>query len=149
MDTSQVPRDFIDILSLLNEHRVRYLLIGGYAVIYHGYPRNTGDLDIWIAVSPENAEATRQALAEFGFDDPALTVELLMRHWQIIRMGYPPFRVEITTGISGVEFDDCWGRRVEAQIGGLRVSIISLADLKVNKAASGRHKDLTDLDYLP
>ena len=149
MDTNPLADDFSDFLSLLNANQVRYLLIGGYAVIYHGYPRSTGDLDVWIAVSDENALATQQALRDFGFDDPALTAELLTRDRQIVRMGVPPFRIEVSTRISGVEFDECWERRIDAEMGGVLVHIISLDDLKANKAASGRHKDRTDLRYLP
>ena len=89
---------------MLNANRVEYLLIGGYAVGYHGYPRATGDMDIWVAVNPENADRIVVALKLFGFAVPELSAELFLRRNQIIRMGLPPVRIELTTTISGVEF---------------------------------------------
>jgi len=95
-------------LKLLKEHNVRYLLIGGYAVGFHGYPRATADMDIWVAIHPENANRIVAALQEFGFDLPELTPQLFLQEMQIIRMGVPPVKLEICTSISGVEFDACY-----------------------------------------
>ena len=101
---TQLQADFKDFLSLLNAHRVDYLLIGGYAVGYHGYPRATVDLDVWIARMPDNANRMVAALREFGFTDPVLTTGLFLEPDRIVRMGVPPFRIEIATTISGVDF---------------------------------------------
>jgi hypothetical protein len=145
----ELPLDFKEFLKLLNEKGVRYLLIGGYAVGYHGYPRATNDMDIWIAVNPENAERVVDALHAFGFDLPELTPDLFLQENKIIRMGNPPMRLEITTGISGVEFDDCYTNRVVDVLDGVEVNVIDLPHLKVNKKAAGRLKGLADLENLP
>ena len=144
-----LPADFRDFLSLLNAHGVEYLLIGGYAVGYHGYPRATVDLDVWIARTPDNAQRTVAALHEFGFTDPVLTPGLFLEQDRIVRMGVPPFRIEIATTISGVEFDDCYRSRIDAVIDGVAVPVIDLASLRRNKQAAGRNKDLDDLEHLP
>ena len=148
MDTT-LPPDFKDFLRLLNRYAVDYLLIGGYAVAYYGYPRATADMDVWVAISPANAQKTTRALREFGFDVPQLSPELFLSPDKVIRMGVPPVRIEVLTTISGVSFDECFGRRSVAEIDGIPVNLISLDDLKRNKRASGRLKDLADLDYLP
>lgn len=134
---------------MLNSHRVEYLLIGGYAVGYHGYPRPTGDLDIWVRVDPDNAERVVAALVEFGFEPQTVPPELFSQPGKIARMGVPPLRLELATQISGVEFGACYGRRVSAVIDGVPVDTICLTDLKAYKLASGRHKDLNDLEQLP
>jgi hypothetical protein len=133
----------------MNSHRVKYLLIGGYAVGFHGYPRPTGDMDIWIDVSPRNASRLAEALVEFGFREEDVSLALFTEPGKIIRMGVPPMRLEIVTTISGVEFASCYKRRSTAVIDDVVVDIIGLDDLKANKKASGRHKDLADLEQLP
>jgi predicted nucleotidyltransferase len=148
MATIRLPQDFKEFLKLLNEHNVRYLLIGGYAVGFHGYPRATADMDIWVAIRPENAERLVAVLREFGFDLPELSPQLFLQEKQIIRMGVPPVMLEICTSISGVEFDICYEKRIVAELDGVEVNLISLEDLKVNKKASGRSKDITDLEKL-
>ena len=148
MDIS-LPLDFKEFLKLLNDKGVEYLLIGGYAVAYYGYPRATNDIDIWIAVNPQNAERVVSALREFGFDMPDLSTALFLETNRIVRMGRPPMRIEIATSISGVEFGDCYGERLIEIIDGVEVPLISLHHLKANKRASGRYKDLNDLEYLP
>jgi hypothetical protein len=144
-----LPLDFKEFLSLLNDNQVEYLLIGGYAVGYHGYPRTTNDIDVWIAINPENAERVVATLKEFGFDAPELTPDLFLQENKIVRMGMPPMRIEISTTISGVDFSQCYRERVTDIFDGVMVNIISLHHLKTNKRASGRHKDLSDLEYLP
>ena len=136
-------------MKLLNAKRVEYLLIGGYAVGYHGYPRATADMDIWVAVNPENADKIVVALKEFGFAVPGLSAGLFLRQNQIIRMGVPPMRIELTTTISGVDFEECYAARVVAELDGVKVNLIDLKHLKINKKASGRYKDLNDLENLP
>lgn len=149
MAAVNLPPDFKEFLRLLNGHKVEYLLIGGYAVAYYGYPRATADRDIWIAVHTKNAEKMVAALKDFGFDLPELSPELFLKEDQILRMGVPPVRIEINTGISGVNFRDCYPGKVTDEIDGVEVNFISLTDLKTNKKASGRHKDLDDLENLP
>ncbi len=145
----RLPKDFKDFLRLLNAHRVEYLLVGGYAVSFHGYPRSTGDMDIWIAISPQNAQRTVEALQKFGLDDENLSSEMFLKKNQILRMGMPPIRLEIMTSISGVEFDECYCSRIIDEIDGVEVNVINLDDLKKNKKAAGRHKDLGDVEELP
>jgi predicted nucleotidyltransferase len=149
MATIRLPRDFKEFLQLLNAHQVEYLLIGGYAVGYHGYPRATADMDIWIAVHPQNAEKLVSVLRQFGFDLPELSADLFLKENQIIRMGVPPVRIEVTTTISGVTFGECYAQRVVDILDGVEVSLIDLEHLKINKKASGRYKDLNDLENLP
>src|SRR6266581_5807039 len=103
MGKSSLTRDFKEFLQCLNEHGVEYLLIGGHAVAHHGYPRATGDMDVWVAVSEANAEKIVKALAAFGFDVPELSPRLFLQKDRIIRMGVEPNRIEIQTGISGVQ----------------------------------------------
>ena len=149
MATIHLPRDFREFLRLLDAHRVEYLLIGGYAVSYHGYPRATADMDIWVGVHPTNADRIVAALKEFGFDLPDLCPELFLREWQIIRLGVPPVRIEIATTISGVDFGECYADRVQDTLDGVPVSLIDLHHLKLNKRAAGRYQDLADLEHLP
>jgi len=148
MATIQLPPDFKEFLQLLNIHRVEYLLIGGYAVGYYGYPRATGDMDIWIAVHPDNARRVVIALNEFGFPLSEEDATLFLQENKITRMGVPPLRLEILTTISGVTFAECYEQRAVAEIDGIEVSLISLENLKANKKASGRYKDLNDLENL-
>jgi predicted nucleotidyltransferase len=149
MATTRLPPDFKEFLQLLETHRVRYLLVGGHAVAYHGYPRATVDMDIWIGRDPETADKMVAVLREFGFDTPNLSAGLFLKEDQIVRMGVPPVRLEIFTAIPGVRFEDCYQDRVVAMLDGMSVSLIRLEDLKTNKRASGRHKDLNDLENLP
>ena len=146
MGTIQLPPDFKEFLKLLNSKNVEYLIVGGYAVGYHGYPRPTGDLDIWVSRTRDNAERTLEALQEFGFSCP---VELLQQKNQLFRMGISPFRIEILTTIDGVSFADCYAEMVHSELDGVEVNMISLPRLRENKKASGRSKDIMDLENLP
>lgn len=145
----ELPKDFREFLRLLRAHGVEYLLIGGWAVGYHGYPRATDDLDVWIAVSPANAARVVAALKEFGFEVPELLAGRFLEEDQLVRMGIEPVKIEILTSISGVDFDECYRERLETVLDDEPVSLINLRHLKINKKASGRLKDLSDLDYLP
>jgi hypothetical protein len=144
--TIRLQADLREFLSLLISNKVEYLLIGGYAVGYHGYPRPTGDLDVWVAMNPENAGRIVTALREFGFEAPA---EKFLEGNNVVRMGVPPYRVEILTTIDGVDFQECFEARENAVIDGINVKVISLHHLRTNKAASGRLQDLSDLEHLP
>jgi predicted nucleotidyltransferase len=143
-----LPDDFREFLKLCNRKRVKYLLIGGYAVGYHGYPRATADLDIWIEMSPANAARMVDVLRAFGFDLPELSADLFLGSSNIVRLGNPPLRLEILTAISGVDFAECYADRERAEMDGIRVDVINREHLKRNKAASGRAKDLDDLEHL-
>jgi hypothetical protein len=145
----QLPPDFKDFLKLLNLNQVEYLLIGGYAVSYYGYPRATGDMDVWIAINPENAIKIVEVFKEFGFNVPDLSTDLFLQENKVIRMGNPPLRLEILTTISGVDFSECFQEKFVTEIDGIDVNLISLKHLKLNKKASGRFKDLNDLENLP
>jgi hypothetical protein len=144
----QLPKDFKEFLNLLNVENVQYLVIGGYAVGYYGYPRATQDIDIWIAMNPVNAERMVIVLRKFGFHVPQLSLDLFLQEG-IVRMGVPPMRIEVITAISGVNFTECYAERVVDVIDDLSVNLISLRHLRINKQASGRYKDLDDLEHLP
>jgi hypothetical protein len=143
----QLPPEFRKFLSSLNRHAVDYLIIGGYAVIFHGYVRTTADIDIWVAVNPDNASRVEAAIRDAGFNPPWLNAQLFLRRGGVFRIGVEPLRLEIVTQIDGVEFGQCQARRVEAELDGLKLPFLGLDDLKTNKAAAGRPKDLADLDY--
>src|SRR4030042_2796322 len=130
-----LPQDFKELLQLLNSKRIEYLVIGGYAVAFYGYPRATGDMDIWIAISKDNARKTVEALKEFGFDTPELKEELFLKKGKNIRMGNPPLRVEFLTSIDGVEFSGCYKNKETVKIDDIEINFISLEDLKRNKRA--------------
>lgn len=149
MATVNLPPDFKEFLKLLKEHQVEYLLVDGYAVAYHGYPRATADMDVWIAIHPRNAQRLVTALKTFGFNIAELSSELFLKEGQIIRMGVPPVRIEIMTSASGVHFKECYAARVVDEFDGVEVDLIDLDHLKRNKRAAGRHKDLDDLENLP
>ena len=149
MATIHLPSDFKEFLKLLNAHQVEYLLIGGYAVGFHGYPRATVDMDIWIAMNPANSQKIVTVLKEFGFDLPELSPVLFLKEWQITRLGVPPVRIELATTLSGVNFNECYAERVVDILDGIKVNLISLKHLKINKKASGRHQDLADIENLP
>lgn len=148
MDTTQLPHDFKEFLKLLDDHQVEYLLIGGYAVGYYGYPRATADMDVWIAIHPDTAEKICTVLHAFGMRSTTLVPQLFLEPGRIIRMGVPPLRIEILTTIDGVDFTTCFARRQRAVIDSVSVNLIHVDDLKRNKHASGRHKDLDDIEHL-
>ena len=149
MATTRLPADFRKFLKLLNSHEVEYLLVGSYAVGYHGYPRLTGDLPIWVGMDPQNATRLARSFEEFGFRVPELSPDLFFRPNQHVRMGVPPLRIDILTTISGVEFPECYARRMRKHVEGIEISLIGLQDLKTNKKGSGRHRDLDHFENLP
>ncbi|KPK96136.1 hypothetical protein AMJ80_01685 [bacterium SM23_31] len=144
----RLPQDFKELLQLLNSKKIEYLVVGGYAVALYGYPRATGDMDIWVAISKINAHKIVEALKEFGFDVPELKEELFLEKENNIRMGIPPLRIEILTSIDGVEFTECYSNKEIVIIDDIEINFISLEDLKKNKRASGRYQDLADLENL-
>ncbi len=148
MATINLHPDFKELLKLLSAHNVEYLLVGGYAVGSYGYVRATANLDIWVNCTNENSLKLVGALQEFGFGDN-VNEAMFLKDNNIVRMGLPPFRIEIMTSVSGVSFTECYERRNDLELDGLTINIIGLDDLKKNKKASARHKDLNDLEYLP
>lgn len=147
METRLAP-DFKEFLALLNSETVEYLLVGGYAVGFYGFARPTSDLDVWVAIDDANVERLRTALEKFGFGQAARGPDFKIEPGRIFRMGHPPVRIKVLTGISGVEFRDCYSRRKVADYGGLLVTMIDRDDLLRNKRAAGRHKDLHDIEQL-
>ena len=141
--------NFKELLRLLNSADVKYLVIGGYAVNFHGYHRNTADIDIWIAIDPDNAQKASQALQSFGFPASSVPPEDFQQKGRILRFGRPPWRVDILTNPSGIQFDECYPRRAIGNLDDISVPFISLADLKINKKAVARTKDIADVENLP
>jgi hypothetical protein len=142
-------RDFVEMLSALSAAGVRFLVVGAHALAAHGAPRATGDLDIWVDASRDNATRVLEALGRFGAPLFDLTVDDLCARDTVFQIGVPPSRIDILTGISGVDFDGAWSRRMEIPIGSLTIGTLGRADFVTNKRASGRPKDLLDLELLP
>lgn len=140
--------DFHDILSIFNDQSVDYLLVGAYALAVHGFPRATGDIDLWILTTPDNARRVYAAIAEFGAPMEQLSEQDFVTKGIVFQIGVAPCRVDVLTSIDGVEFEDAWSRRLEIDIEGLKVSVLSREDLIKNKRASGRPKDIADLAWL-
>ena len=143
-----VNSDFSDLLRIFNDNNVRYLVIGGYAVVQYAEPRFTKDLDIWISTDSTNAQSVYTALHEFGAPLAGLTPKDFSEDGFFFQMGVPPVRVDVLMGIPGVQFEECWKRRTEMDFDGLLVSFISKEDLIAAKQASGRPQDLIDADML-
>ena len=144
-------QDFKELLSTFNDHKVKYLVVGGYAVSFHVQPRATKDLDILIKADPDNAAAIYAALADFGAPLTGMTPEDFIERGKFYRMGHPPLMVDILPGIVGIDFDQAWQRRIEVMIDaerGLKAFFISRDDLITAKLAAGRHEDLADVDHL-
>ncbi len=141
-------RDFVEILSELCAGGVEFLVVGAHALAAHGIARATGDLDIWIRPSPENARRAFAALARFGAPLSELTPSDLVNPDIVFQMGLPPARVDILSSISGVSFDDAWPHRITASVAGIEVPVLGKADFIANKRAAGRPKDLADVIWL-
>jgi len=133
---------------LLNSEKVEYLLVGGHAVGYYGYPRSTGDMDIWVAVNPQNSAALVSVLRDFGFSRHSVSEALFLTENKVVRMGVAPLRIDLLTSVSGVQFAECYPRRTVDTIDGVEVNLIALDDLKANKRSLGRSKDIDDLEHL-
>ena len=143
-----LSKDFNEFIELLNENRVKYLVVGGYAVALHGHPRYTKDLDVWIELSPDNAAGILKALEKFGFGALDLNVDDFLKSDQIIQLGYPPNRIDILTILKDLQFEDCYKLRVQVEIQGLHINFIDIVNLKKNKRATGRAQDLADVENL-
>jgi hypothetical protein len=143
-----VNRDFVEILSGLSAAGADFLIVGAHALAAHGVPRATGDLDIWVRPTVDNAERVLLALQRFGAPLFDLTVADLTRSDTVFQIGLPPSRVDILSGISGVAFDGAWARRTLLTVEGIEVAVLSRDDFIANKRAAGRPKDLLDLALL-
>jgi hypothetical protein len=146
--STALNQDFKEFIGSLNDNGVRYLVVGGYAVALHGYPRYTKDIDIWVEMTSENATRVIKALNQFGFGSLDLKEADFTVPDQIIQLGYPPRRIDILTTLPGVEFSDCYATRVTTSMEGVPVNFIDFENLKKNKKATGRHQDLADLEAL-
>lgn len=143
-----LSRDFKEFIELLNAREVKYLIIGGYAVAFHGSPRNTKDIDIWLLIDPENAERVVRALGDFGFASLGLGPADFMEPDTIVQLGFAPNRIDLIMGAPGVDFGACYAARVETTIDGLVIPFIARNDLIENKKATGRLQDLADVEAL-
>lgn len=141
-------QDFIDFIALLNQHSVDYLVVGAHALAFHGRPRHTGDLDIWIKPSQQNAAKLIKVLSDFGFSSLGLTESDFLKENYVTQLGYPPLRIDILNAISGVEFDDAYTNKITGDADGLPVNFINVGEFIKNKEASGRKKDLGDIASL-
>ena len=141
-------KDFRDFLALLAKHKVRHLVVGGYAVALHGYPRYTGDLDVFIALDPQTAESVAEAFCEFGFSKAEIDARTFLIPKSIVEVGHEPLKLQVMNAISGVAFDDAYDRRETVQIDDLEVPFIGYDDLIRNKSATGRGKDKVDVEEL-
>jgi hypothetical protein len=143
-----LSQDFREFIELLNSNEVRYLVVGGYAVAFHGYPRYTKDLGVWIYADPENVEKLIRALKQFGFGSLGLTPDDFLTPDQVIQLGYPPNRIDLLTSFKGVDFKNAYESRVQIEIDGLLADFVDLENLKKNKASTGRPQDIADLENL-
>jgi hypothetical protein len=144
-----LSKDFREFVALLNAHGVEYLVVGGYAMAIYGRPRQTGDLDIWVRRDHENSQRIMAALTDFGFGALGLAAADFEAPEQGVQLGYPPFRIDLMTAIDGVSFDEAWPTRFEYRLGELSIPFIGLEALKANKRATGRPRDIDDLENLP
>jgi hypothetical protein len=143
-----VARDFEEFFASCNKHGVEYLVVGGYAFAVHAHPRYTGDMDIFIGASEDNARRAIAALEDFGFASPSLSWQDLSTMGRVVQIGYPPLRIDLLTTIDGIDFPKAWAGRVESTYGEQKIYVISKQDLIANKRASGRKQDLLDLEDL-
>jgi hypothetical protein len=143
-----VQKDFEDLLRLFNAHRVEYLIVGSYALAFHGAPRYTGDMDLFVKAEIDNARRIIAALEAFGFGSVGLKPEDFIQPNNVIQLGYPPVRIDLITSISGVSWDDAFPHREIGRYGAVAVSFIGRNQYISNKRASGRKKDLADLEAL-
>jgi hypothetical protein len=144
----RLNRDFAEMLAALSAAGVELLVVGAYAMAAHGWPRATGDIDIWVRPSPDNATRVLDALHAFGAPLFDLTLDDLVREDTVLQLGVPPGRIDILTGISGVTFATAWASRMIARVEGTDVPVIGFDELLLNKASTGRPKDAADLAWL-
>lgn len=140
--------DFKEFIALLNANGVKYLVVGGYAVAYHGHPRYTKDLDFWIWANPDNAERLIKTLQDFGFSEMGLQSADFLDARNVVQLGNPPNRIDLITEVSGLDFENAYQNRKEAVFEGISINFISVEDLIKNKSETGRLTDLADVERL-
>jgi hypothetical protein len=144
----KLNKDLREFIALLNSTGVKYLVVGGHAVAFHGHPRFTGDIDFYVECSSENANRLASALVQFGFGGLGLGPEAFLELETVVQLGRPPHRIDLLTSIDGVQFAPAWEARVPGELDGLPVHFLAKQHLLANKRASGRPQDLADLDKL-
>ena len=144
----KLDKNLREFIALLNSRRVEYLVVGGHAVAFHGYPRFTGDIDFFVAVSPATAEKLINVLDAFGFGGIGITKEDFLQSGSVVQLGFPPNRIDLVTGIEAVSFGEAWDTRIAAELDGLPVHFIARDLLVKNKRAAGRTKDIADAEAI-
>jgi hypothetical protein len=144
----KLQKDLREFIALLNSTAVNYMVVGGHAVAFHGFPRFTGDIDFFIESSPDNAQRVAAVLAQFGFGGLGLTANDFLEAGTVVQLGRPPHRIDLLTSIDGVSFGEAWDNRTVAEMDGISLVFIGKRDLIANKRASGRPQDLADLARL-
>ena len=144
----EIQSDFRDLLELFNKNRVKYIIVGGYALAFHGAPRYTGYLDIFVNANKDNAHRILKALDAFGFGSVGLSIQDFIEPNKVIQLGYPPVRIDIVTSISGVSWAEAYQTRVAGKYGDITVYYIGRKQFVINKRSVGRKKDLADLEAL-
>jgi len=141
-------KDFKEFIELLNKNNVKYLVVGGYALAFHGYPRYTKYIDFWVWVNKENAERIMKTLQDFGFSSLDIKEEDFLSMGYVVQLGQPPRRIDLLTSVTGLDFEDCYVSKLQINIDGSNIDFIELENFKKNKRAVGRHQDLADLENL-
>ncbi len=144
----EVQPDFRDLLALFNEHEVAYIVVGGYALAFHGAPRFTGDIDLYVRPDPENARRVIAALSDFGFGSVGLSDDDFERPDKVIQLGMPPVRIDLITALTGVTWEEAEAGKVAGVYGDVPVFYLGRREFTANKRATGRRKDLADLEAL-
>ncbi len=144
----ETQKDFEELLELLNAHSVDFVIVGGYALAFHGAPRYTGDLDVFVKPDEPNAARVLKALDDFGFGSMSFSIDDFSRPGKVAQLGYPPVRIDIITSITGVSWEDASAHSVHASYGKVSVRYLGKKELIANKRAVGRHKDLADIEAL-
>ena len=143
-----LSKDFVEFIECCVARKVKFLIVGGYALAAHGHPRATKDLDVWVMIEPDNAERLVFALEDFGMDSIGLDASDFAEPDIVVQLGYPPMRIDLLTSASGVDFETCWTRRMNVAVGSVEAGFISYEDLIANKRASGRPQDVVDVGVL-
>lgn len=143
-----LPTVFKEFIELLEENRVKFLIVGGYAVAMHGYPRYTGDLDIFIAIENQSAYGALKTFRDFGFTDLEIEETDFLKEDMIVEIGREPLKIQVMTGISGVTFEECYREKVIVEVDELSVPFISYDKIVINKSSTKRSKDKVDVEEL-